>query len=206
MRAARRRQAGAGPGPGRLRRWYFHTPDGLTDEIERAGLPAWRSTGSRARAGRCARSGQNRSGASRSCSQHAQSRHSPRLSASAITSSLPRPSRSRAQLKTPARWQMRMFPCGGSVASVRNVLRPAARALVSGGVRGEVGASGHGAGNDPWSGFEAVYAARPARAARRRRCARGAAPDRGPASYARWRALAPTPRCGTIRTTYLTRS
>ena len=64
--------------------------------------PALPSTGSRARAGRCARSGQIRGGASRSCSQHAQSRHSPRLSASAITSSLPRPSRSTGPAKTPA--------------------------------------------------------------------------------------------------------
>ena len=47
----------------------------------------------------CARNGQIRSGASRSCSQHAQSRHNPRLLASAITSSPPRPSRSRAPAK-----------------------------------------------------------------------------------------------------------
>ena len=40
--------------------------------------PAWPSTGSRARTGRCARSGQIPGGASRSCSQHAQPRHSPR--------------------------------------------------------------------------------------------------------------------------------
>ena len=50
---------------------YFHTPDGLVEEIEQAGFTGRPSTGSRARAGRCARSGPILSGASRSCSQPA---------------------------------------------------------------------------------------------------------------------------------------
>jgi len=59
--------------------------------------PARPSTGSRARAGRCAGSGPTRSGASRSCSRPGQSKPSPRSSASVTISSPRRPSRRRAQ-------------------------------------------------------------------------------------------------------------
>ena len=66
--------------------------------------PVQPSTGSRARAGHCARSGQIRAGASRSCSQPAQPRHNPPLPASATTSSPPRPSRNKPSHKR--------SPCG----------------------------------------------------------------------------------------------
>ena len=87
---------------------YFHTPDGLASEIEQAGFTGVAVYGSRARAGRCAGSGQILSGASRSCSRPAQSRHNRRSSASAITSSPPRPSRSRPSQK---RSRMRRKDC-----------------------------------------------------------------------------------------------
>jgi hypothetical protein len=56
---------------------YFHTPDGLVEEIERAGFAATAIHGVEGRAGRCARSGPTRNGASRSCSPPGQSRPSP---------------------------------------------------------------------------------------------------------------------------------
>ena len=55
---------------------YFHTPGGLTGEIEGAGFTGVACYGSRAPAGRFARSGPTRSGASRSCSPPARSRPS----------------------------------------------------------------------------------------------------------------------------------
>ena len=88
----------------------------LASEIERAGFTGTAITGSRARAGRCARSGQIRTGASRSCSQPAQPRHSLRLSASAIISSPPRPNRSRPSQK---RSPCRMSVCVRARACVR---------------------------------------------------------------------------------------
>jgi len=57
---------------------YFHTPDGLAAEIERAGSPQQPSTGSRAQAGRYARSGSTRDGVSRFCSPPGRSRLSTR--------------------------------------------------------------------------------------------------------------------------------
>ena len=56
----------------------------------RLASPAWPSTGSRARAGRCARTGPTRSAASRSCSPRGPWKPSPRWSGSATISSPPR--------------------------------------------------------------------------------------------------------------------
>jgi hypothetical protein len=57
---------------------YFHTPGGLAEEVEVPGSPTPRSTGSRARAGRCASNGPTRVAASTSCSPPGPRSASPR--------------------------------------------------------------------------------------------------------------------------------